>query len=414
MEEKIESINLSEIVLPEELIRKIPRQLIEEYQFIPISLKDNILTIALGELPNQAIVNAVEFATTYKIKTVLASKSDIRRCVKELFSEPKPRKPFLLEEFPVVQKDSLKMIPQQSTANKDWSTIGIIVGVSLLGLVIFGLVSWLSNNPQLIVNKTPFKISTVSRIFFCFDTAEPITIDIVVVEEKGRNIEFEVINNDRVVYSSGVHKREAPGKVSLSPGNVSIGIINGNLFDTKEGYITITTPKQKKPLPLAVKETEAGEYYYSRGVLYQEAGDYPKAIESYKQAIRFKPGYADAETRLKSISGETPRTEEKKSDFVGIGEKGILSMEGLSSIWVAVDKESYNAFTKAFYAGDEHGYMELLLLGKVFMVENDTAVLVIDHWGFLDIAYRIRVLEGTHEGKGGWVSYKFVKPKKQK
>jgi len=80
----IEVINLSEIVLPEGLIKKIPQGLIEKYQFIPISLKDNILTVAFGKMPRLEAVNEIQRVTNYEMKVVLASKEDIQQSIMEL------------------------------------------------------------------------------------------------------------------------------------------------------------------------------------------------------------------------------------------------------------------------------------------------------------------------------------------
>ncbi len=81
MKEKIESINLSEIVLPEVLIKKIPRRLIAKYQFIPINIKDNVLTAAFGEEPSLDTLDEIRTVTNYKIKVVLASKESIHQTI---------------------------------------------------------------------------------------------------------------------------------------------------------------------------------------------------------------------------------------------------------------------------------------------------------------------------------------------
>jgi hypothetical protein len=84
---KIESVNLSELILPTDLIKKISTALMKEYQFIPINLKDDILTCVFGEPPHAETVTAIGLITDYKIKAVLGPKDDIQRRLNELFPE---------------------------------------------------------------------------------------------------------------------------------------------------------------------------------------------------------------------------------------------------------------------------------------------------------------------------------------
>jgi len=83
----IEEVNLNEIILPEDLITKISPDLMKQYQFIPISLKDNILTCVFGGIPFDNVVNNIGLATAYEIKVALASRDDIQKHLKELLPE---------------------------------------------------------------------------------------------------------------------------------------------------------------------------------------------------------------------------------------------------------------------------------------------------------------------------------------
>jgi len=97
----IEVVNLREIILPVSLIRKIPAELIKQYQFIPIGLKDGVLTCAFGALPEQRIISDIIYATTYKVRIVLALKDEIQESLKELFPETEPQPKYKLEYGPM-------------------------------------------------------------------------------------------------------------------------------------------------------------------------------------------------------------------------------------------------------------------------------------------------------------------------
>ncbi|MEK7448156.1 MAG: trypsin-like peptidase domain-containing protein [Planctomycetota bacterium] len=83
-EEKIEVIDLTNIILPPGLINKIPVELIGQYQFIPVALKENTLTVVFGEIPDEKVLNELKRALNYEIKFILASKKDIKQHLKRL------------------------------------------------------------------------------------------------------------------------------------------------------------------------------------------------------------------------------------------------------------------------------------------------------------------------------------------
>jgi len=89
-----------------------------------------------------------------------------------------------------------------------------------------------------------------------------------------------------------------------------------------------------------------------------------------------------------------------------IGSTAILFVSESDEVPVCVDEEAFEELIKASVAKDDIGIAELLLLGKVFFVPNNTKVLVIDR----DFAKRqIRILEGDKFGRTGWVPYEFLK-----
>lgn len=74
---------------------------------------------------------------------------------------------------------------------------------------------------------------------------------------------------------------------------------------------------------------------------------------------------------------------------------------------MAVSEQALEELIKAFVAKDKYGQAELMIQGKWFPVENNTKVLVIDR----SFARRkVRILEGKHKGRAGWVPMEFVKP----
>lgn len=88
------------------------------------------------------------------------------------------------------------------------------------------------------------------------------------------------------------------------------------------------------------------------------------------------------------------------------GQEGHLDNGG-DTAFVAADDAAFDELTKAASAGDQVGIRELVRGGRVFLVPQNTRILVIENGVF---SVRIRVLDGLQKDKAGWVPAEFVKP----
>ncbi len=73
---------------------------------------------------------------------------------------------------------------------------------------------------------------------------------------------------------------------------------------------------------------------------------------------------------------------------------------GSESAIVALDIETLSKFETAQAAKDEYGIKELLRSGGVFLIPNQTKVLVIDRQSVG--AWKVRILEGEHANEAVW------------
>lgn len=89
-----------------------------------------------------------------------------------------------------------------------------------------------------------------------------------------------------------------------------------------------------------------------------------------------------------------------------VGEEAHL-VSTASDVFVAVDDAAWDAMFKAIAAKDTEGMMQLVLAGKVFVVPVGTRVRVIEG-GFTSV--KVRILEGAHQAKAGWVPIEMVGP----
>lgn len=90
-----------------------------------------------------------------------------------------------------------------------------------------------------------------------------------------------------------------------------------------------------------------------------------------------------------------------------VGEEGVLdSGEGDGGVLVSATKEAWEQFRKAVIAKDKVGFYALYLSKQVFSVPKGTRVLVIDR---ALSAREVRIMEGEHTWKSGWVHEKWVR-----
>lgn len=89
----IEVIDLDSMWLPDTLVKKIPRDLIEKHHVFPIAFKGDILTLATSEPMDFEATEEIQLVTNYRIEVVLATRSAIQRAINRVFYESKPEEP---------------------------------------------------------------------------------------------------------------------------------------------------------------------------------------------------------------------------------------------------------------------------------------------------------------------------------
>ncbi len=111
--EGIETVDITTLVIPKKLVQSIPRDVIEKHNVIPISRKENQITLAMSNVHDYAAIEEIQFLTSCKIEPVLASRDAIRKAIAQFYydSHEKPEeKPetIVTSEVPIE-----KMIEEQ-------------------------------------------------------------------------------------------------------------------------------------------------------------------------------------------------------------------------------------------------------------------------------------------------------------
>lgn len=91
------------------------------------------------------------------------------------------------------------------------------------------------------------------------------------------------------------------------------------------------------------------------------------------------------------------------SAVVRIGQEGNITTDCFG----AVDDASWDALSEAAVADDRVGINQLVMDGKVLLLDQGEKVKVLDHsW----TAHKVRVVDGKYAGRVCWVEARHVKP----
>ena len=98
------------------------------------------------------------------------------------------------------------------------------------------------------------------------------------------------------------------------------------------------------------------------------------------------------------------------SKLLSPGETGVVGTK--EPVIVAVDKKAYQAWVKAASTDDKVAESQLIVHGQLFTVQPGTKVEVIYDYEYGDyIAFKVKFLDGQHEGAEGFLNAYFVKAK---
>lgn len=79
-------VNLDEIVLPENLVKKLPRKLIEHHHVLPIRFHDGVLTVVTSDPYDYEAIEEIQLAVDSRVEVQLAARSQILRAITEIFN----------------------------------------------------------------------------------------------------------------------------------------------------------------------------------------------------------------------------------------------------------------------------------------------------------------------------------------
>jgi type IV pilus assembly protein PilB len=79
-------VNLDEIVVPENLVKKLPRKLMESHHVLPIRFHDGVLTVVTSDPYDYEAIEEIQLAVDSRVEVQLAARSQILRAINEIFA----------------------------------------------------------------------------------------------------------------------------------------------------------------------------------------------------------------------------------------------------------------------------------------------------------------------------------------
>lgn len=78
-------VNLDELVIPENLVKKLPRKLIEKHHVVPIRHHDGVLTIATSDPFDYEAMEEIQLAIDQRVEMQLAPRTQILKLISAMF-----------------------------------------------------------------------------------------------------------------------------------------------------------------------------------------------------------------------------------------------------------------------------------------------------------------------------------------
>jgi hypothetical protein len=165
---------------------------------------------------------------------------------------------------------------------------------------------------------------------------------------------------------------------------------------------------------LQAARTQADEFRQQAKRADQKAADLTDELTTAQENLKkLKVQLADAEQKLgtalhpiKPVEHAPPaRDDDDRMPVVDVGERVTLRSKG-NHVFIATDA-AWDDFSNAVAANDELGLAGLIARGEVRVIKSGTAAKIIDTAFF---TVKVRILEGDHVGRAGWIYREFVRP----
>jgi type IV pilus assembly protein PilB len=83
-QQQLPIVDLSKLVLPFNLVKRVPKSLIEKHHVIPVAFKDGVLTLAVTDPFDYEAIEEIQLATNYRIEIHLATRESVNKAISDV------------------------------------------------------------------------------------------------------------------------------------------------------------------------------------------------------------------------------------------------------------------------------------------------------------------------------------------
>jgi len=127
--EHMQTVDLSRQAIDDELMKRIPRELIESHEVLPFRLDDETVLLAMSDPTDYQVIDEVRFLTSCKVEAALAPRSALRERIERYYDTlpaPPPEPPPLADQLlariadPVVQGLARVLLDNGLITPEEW------------------------------------------------------------------------------------------------------------------------------------------------------------------------------------------------------------------------------------------------------------------------------------------------------
>ncbi|MCU0723828.1 MAG: hypothetical protein MUC63_09485 [Planctomycetes bacterium] len=86
-QENLPIVDLNKIVIPANLVNRVPRDVLERHQVIPIQAKEGVLTLAVSDPTDFEAIDEIQFLAGCTIDIAMASRAQIAKALQQFYEE---------------------------------------------------------------------------------------------------------------------------------------------------------------------------------------------------------------------------------------------------------------------------------------------------------------------------------------
>ena len=81
----VEAVDIASLVIPEVLVRKIPREVIKRHEVLPVGMRGGALLMATSDPTDYSAIEEIQFLTDLPVEICLASRTGIRAALDDFY-----------------------------------------------------------------------------------------------------------------------------------------------------------------------------------------------------------------------------------------------------------------------------------------------------------------------------------------